>query len=96
MEAAAKFLIAFSVVMNTSYIGAWLYVFNMFNTYTERIDQFFKFIPFGFSIVLLNVGIYSMTILSFFLLSAMKNQRVWQLAIPVQLAFISFFLWQSM
>jgi hypothetical protein len=94
MIAIRKYISSISIVFNIYTICIWLYVFNTYSTHTERVNKFLAFFPKGFSTSLLDISLIILTAISLFFL--LKMGKPWLFLIPIQIAFMVWYLWQSM
>jgi hypothetical protein len=89
-------IIAVSIVLNTYYIGLWIYVFNSYDNHALRVQKFMDFYPIKISMSYLNLFLILVTLVSLFVIfrQIKKNKNFEQVAILLQLIFIAFQIWQ--
>ena len=94
MIAIRKYISLMSIIINIYSVCIWLYVFNTYDIHAERVNEFLAFFPKGSSISLVNIFLTTLTIISLFFLY--KMGKYWIFLLPIQVAFLVLYLWQSM
>lgn len=84
-----------SLLANTYYVLAWVYVFNIFETHQERRDAFMRYMPKGFSNGFLSVLLIILSVISILIASRMNTKsRITTGFILLQVFFTFLLIWQ--
>ena len=90
MKKISPFIVSYvAVLLNLCYLGLWIYAFNKYDRYEDKVSFFKKFIPFSyFELVLIAFSVFSIIVFS---RSKMPINKV---LFIVQIGFIILFIWQ--
>ncbi len=90
MKKISPFIVSYvAILLNVCYLGLWIYAFNKYDRYEDKVSFFKKFIPFSnFELVLIALSVFSIIV---FARSKMPINKV---LFIVQIGFTTLFIWQ--
>ena len=95
-QTISKFVIVLSVLANLYCNVMWFYVSATSNTHVESVNQFLKKFPSGVSALSLNIFLLLLSVLSIIFMFRTVRRGYWKFILPIQLLFITYYLWQLM